>query len=270
MRLWQQAKIGWSSPRSDAAIRALSVFLVQPPFYFEINVFKVRFPRTSRTGTVALGREDRPEERVRRETGAMSTSLVQPHSATSWKQEVNLRLAAHRSRRGMSTAQPPAPAPSSWPKAGSRGAQAAARVAARYAHAPSYSQLQAAVDDAADQLLPAAKGSTFGPFISPAKSTRALSSEGCFSEFSQAIFPIPAAIADHAPPSTLAVLPAATAAPRPWEPEARPLVPPSVPEREAGRQAATACAARAAGFAGGLGERILTHPPGTGSAHAPH
>jgi uncharacterized RDD family membrane protein YckC len=130
-------------------------FLSQPPFSFEINVFQARFPRVWRTGTVALGREDRPEERVRRETGAMSASLVQSHSATSWKQEVNLRLAAHRSRRGLSTAQPPAPAPS-WPKAGSRGAQAAARVAARYAHAPSYSQLQAVEAPAAVPSAPVA------------------------------------------------------------------------------------------------------------------
>lgn len=160
----------------------------------------------------------------------MSTSLVQPHSATSWKQEVNLRLAAHRSRRGLSTAQPPAPA-LRWPTAGSRGAQVAARVAARYAHAPSYSQLQAAEDDAADQL-PAVKGTSFSPYISPAKSTRALSSEECFSEFSQTIFPIPTAVADHATPATPADLPVLPVAPRPWEPEALPLVPPSVPERE--------------------------------------
>ena len=160
----------------------------------------------------------------------MSTSLVQPHSATSWKQEVNLRLAAHRSRRGLSTAQLAAPAPS-WPTAGSRGAQVAARVAARYAHAPSYSQLQAAEDDAVDQLS-AVKRTSFSPYISPAKSTRALSTEGCFSDFSQAIFPIPATVADHAPPATLAGLPVLPAAPRPWEPEAPPLVPPSAPERE--------------------------------------
>jgi uncharacterized RDD family membrane protein YckC len=160
----------------------------------------------------------------------MSTSLVQPHSATSWKQEVNLRLAAHRSRRGLSTAQPPAPVPS-WPTAGSRGAQVAARVAARYAHAPSYSQLRAAEDDAADQL-PAVKGSSFSPYISPAKSTRALSPEGCFSEFSQVIFPIPAAVADHALLATLAGLPVLPAAPHPWESEAPPFVPPSAPERE--------------------------------------
>jgi uncharacterized RDD family membrane protein YckC len=104
-------------------------------------------------------------------------------------------------------------------------------VAARYAHAPSYSQLQAAEDDAVDQLS-AVKRTSFSPYISPAKSTRALSTEGCFSDFSQAIFPIPAAVADHAPPATLAGLPVLPAAPRPWEPEAPPLVPPSAPERE--------------------------------------
>jgi uncharacterized RDD family membrane protein YckC len=156
----------------------------------------------------------------------MSTSLVQPHSATSWKQEVNLRLAAHRSRRGLSTAQPPAPAPS-WPTVGSRGAQVAARVAARYAHAPSYSQLQAPEDDAADQL-PAVKGTRFSPYISPAKSTRVLSPEECFSDFSQTISSIPAADAGQA----VAGLPVLPVVPRPWEPEAPPHVPPSAPERE--------------------------------------
>jgi uncharacterized RDD family membrane protein YckC len=71
----------------------------------------------------------------------LSTSVLYPNSAVSWKQEVNQRLAAHRLRRGFSVAQPDAPAPS-WTAVGSRGAQVAARVAARYAHAPSYSQLQ--------------------------------------------------------------------------------------------------------------------------------
>jgi uncharacterized RDD family membrane protein YckC len=126
----------------------------------------------------------------------------------------------------LSTAQPPAPAPS-WPKAGSRGAQAAARVAARYAHAPSYSQLQAVEDDAADQL-PAVKGTSFSPYISPAKSTRVLSAEGCFSDFSQTISSIPSTVAAQA----LAGLPAATVAPRQWEPDAPPLVPPFAPERK--------------------------------------
>ena len=60
-----------------------------------------------------------------------------------WKQEVSRRLAAHKSRRGLST---PIPAVSAqtWATASSRAAQAAARVAARYAQAPSYSQMLAA------------------------------------------------------------------------------------------------------------------------------
>jgi uncharacterized RDD family membrane protein YckC len=78
----------------------------------------------------------------------VSTLVVQPNSASSWKQEVNQRLAAHKSRRGWSTAKPCLPA-QSWSDANSRAAQAAARVAARYAQAPSYSQMQAAEAHAA-------------------------------------------------------------------------------------------------------------------------
>jgi len=72
----------------------------------------------------------------------VSTSLSQP-TPDSWKQEVNRRLAAHKSRKGPVAVQPAAP---SLVRAdvGSRAAQAAARVAARYAQAPSYSQMQAA------------------------------------------------------------------------------------------------------------------------------
>jgi uncharacterized RDD family membrane protein YckC len=68
--------------------------------------------------------------------------------ASSWKQEVSLRIAAHQSRRCSSTAKPPAPV-HSRAAASSRAAQAAARVAARYAQAPSYSQMQAAEAHAA-------------------------------------------------------------------------------------------------------------------------
>jgi uncharacterized RDD family membrane protein YckC len=63
--------------------------------------------------------------------------------ASSWKQEVSLRIAAHKSRRGYSNTPPAAPAPT-WTAASSRAAAALARVAARYASAPSYSQMQAA------------------------------------------------------------------------------------------------------------------------------
>jgi len=66
-----------------------------------------------------------------------------PQTAPSLKQEVNRRLAAHKSRRCISAVEPKAP-PAARPSASTRAAQAAARVAARYAHAPSYSDLQAA------------------------------------------------------------------------------------------------------------------------------
>jgi uncharacterized RDD family membrane protein YckC len=67
----------------------------------------------------------------------------QPNPAPAWKQEVNRRLAEHKSRKGLSVVAPSAgtPAPHA---ATTRAAQAAARVAARYAQAPSYSELQAA------------------------------------------------------------------------------------------------------------------------------
>jgi len=72
---------------------------------------------------------------------ALSTVLSQP-TPSSWKEEVNLRLAAHRNRR--STGAVAAPAPEQMQSmASSRAAQAAARVAARYAQARSYSEMQA-------------------------------------------------------------------------------------------------------------------------------
>lgn len=68
----------------------------------------------------------------------MSTSAVHAHSSSSWKQEVNRRLAEHRSRK---PAAEPAPQPSEAQTSASRRAQeAAARVAARYAKAPSFNQ----------------------------------------------------------------------------------------------------------------------------------
>ena len=59
---------------------------------------------------------------------------------------MSLRIAAHKSRRGYSAAQPPTP---NWNAVSGRAAEAVARVAARYANAPSYSQLQAAEAPAA-------------------------------------------------------------------------------------------------------------------------
>jgi uncharacterized RDD family membrane protein YckC len=71
----------------------------------------------------------------------------QPNQATSrtpaWKQEVNQRLAAHRTRRGGPQDAAGNQASENPRTASARAAEAAARVAARYAKAPSYSQLLA-------------------------------------------------------------------------------------------------------------------------------
>jgi uncharacterized RDD family membrane protein YckC len=72
----------------------------------------------------------------------LSTSLTQPYAESPWKQEVNQRLAAHRSRKGQPETGPQRPAEVRH-TVDSRAAQAAARVAARYAKAPSYSEMQA-------------------------------------------------------------------------------------------------------------------------------
>jgi len=65
---------------------------------------------------------------------------TQPTFTPQWKEEVNRRLAAHKSRRAQSPAQETAQQQN---LGDSRAAEAAARVAARYAKAPSYSQMQA-------------------------------------------------------------------------------------------------------------------------------
>ncbi len=70
----------------------------------------------------------------------MNKSAVQAEIEPSWKQEVNRRLAAHKSRRGTSAVEA---APTEVHPTGSPRAAAAARVAARYAKAPSYSQMLA-------------------------------------------------------------------------------------------------------------------------------
>jgi uncharacterized RDD family membrane protein YckC len=63
-------------------------------------------------------------------------------SEPSWKQEVNRRLAAHQSRKGLSVVQEHA---EDQDQAGvsDRAAKAAARVAARFSTAPSYADMQA-------------------------------------------------------------------------------------------------------------------------------
>jgi uncharacterized RDD family membrane protein YckC len=64
-------------------------------------------------------------------------------ATAAWKQEVNQRLAAHRTRKaGPADAQNARTAGNHRPVSG-RAAEAAARVAARYAKAPSYSELLA-------------------------------------------------------------------------------------------------------------------------------
>jgi len=119
-QLWQQANIGRSSPHSGFATRPGELVCACP------------FPATS----------------LRRDSGALSTTVSQPDATSAWKHEVSLRIAAHQSRRGWSAAKPAAPTPD-WSAASSRAAQAAARVAARYAQAPSYRQMQEAEAHAA-------------------------------------------------------------------------------------------------------------------------
>jgi len=72
----------------------------------------------------------------------LSTSPSQANLAPSWKQEVNRRLEAHKSRKSGSAAEPEAPS-AAQRGVSSRAAQAAARVAARYAKVPSYSEMLA-------------------------------------------------------------------------------------------------------------------------------
>ena len=69
----------------------------------------------------------------------MSQSAPKP----SWKQEVDRRLQAHKSRKGLSVVEENA-LPSEHAGVSDRAASAAARVAARFSQAPSYSEMQAA------------------------------------------------------------------------------------------------------------------------------
>ncbi len=69
------------------------------------------------------------------------STVGQPHLEPAWKQEINRRLAAHKSRKG-GAPSPNSPV-SAASAASSRATEAAARVAARFAKAPTYTQLQA-------------------------------------------------------------------------------------------------------------------------------
>lgn len=87
-------------------------------------------------------REKPLARRIGRDREALSTLAAQSSEALSWKQEVNQRLAAHKSRLNSAAAGVAEPA-GALHSSNPRAAQAAARVAARYAQAPSYSQLLA-------------------------------------------------------------------------------------------------------------------------------
>ena len=97
----------------------------------------------------------RPEPRIGRETRALSTSSNQTELSPLWKQEVNRRIAAHKSRNGSLAGQPDVAAGGQG-GAGSRNAEVAARVAARYANAPSYTEALAAEARAAVRAAEAA------------------------------------------------------------------------------------------------------------------
>jgi uncharacterized RDD family membrane protein YckC len=73
----------------------------------------------------------------------LSTLASSPTPLPSWKQEVNRRLAEHKTRKGIGVAEQDS-AEDAHASSNSRAAAAAARVAARYAKTPSYSEMQAA------------------------------------------------------------------------------------------------------------------------------
>jgi uncharacterized RDD family membrane protein YckC len=94
--------------------------------------------RAASAASKASGRKSRVEGTF----PALSTSPGQANLAPTWKQEVNRRIAAHKTQKN--TPAGPAPAQIASPgTAASRAAQAAARVAARYAKAPSFSEMLA-------------------------------------------------------------------------------------------------------------------------------
>ena len=79
----------------------------------------------------------------RKGSGELSSSVSQPAPKPSWKQEVDRRLQAHKSRKGLSVVEENAQ-PAEHAGVSDRAATAAARVAARFSQAPSYSEMQAA------------------------------------------------------------------------------------------------------------------------------
>jgi uncharacterized RDD family membrane protein YckC len=106
----------------------------------------------------------------------VSTSVSQPATQPSWKQEVNRRVEAHKSRKGLSVVEQGAP---SQGAVSDRAAQAAARVAARFSKAPSYSEMQAAEARAA---LRAAEAATRAALEAQAAAQVALAHLTCVEE----------------------------------------------------------------------------------------
>ncbi|MGC1462754.1 MAG: RDD family protein [Terracidiphilus sp.] len=85
----------------------------------------------------------------------MSTLPNQVNIASTWKQEVNQRIAAHKDRKPSFSSEPEAIS-AAHHNADGRAAAAAARVAARFAKAPSYSEILAGEARAAVRAAEAA------------------------------------------------------------------------------------------------------------------
>jgi uncharacterized RDD family membrane protein YckC len=218
-QLWQQAN-SQRSHRARVSRLALDQWAVPVSFratsiLLPSNVRESRLRRGARTATAFRLPGNEPGRRVEREPEALSTSTIaQPNAASSWKQEVSRRVAAHQNRRGISTALPAVSVPS-WQGAGSRAAQAAARVAARYAQAPSYSQMLNAETQAAE---PAAEIP-----IPVSRTAQAVSDAPAIShmwepESPMAVVPARSAVRDSAPAAASA-LPAAPSSLDAWESE---------------------------------------------------
>jgi uncharacterized RDD family membrane protein YckC len=120
-------------------------------------LLRATYTNSGMAGIVDLnsGSEFGFKDGVRREIGDLSTLVSSPAPQPSWKQEVNRRLAAHKSRKGLSVVEQNAPTEAQIELNG-RAAEAAARVAARYAKAPSFSEMQAAEARAALRTAEAA------------------------------------------------------------------------------------------------------------------
>jgi uncharacterized RDD family membrane protein YckC len=84
----------------------------------------------------------------------LSTLPIAPTPLPKWKQEVNRRIAEHKTRKGISAVDDELA--EQQVSGNSRAAAAAARVAERYAKAPSYSELQATEARAAVRAAEAA------------------------------------------------------------------------------------------------------------------